>query len=93
MSCSLETRYFTAFQAVAMAAGAAFFIYALVIDRQRKIFRYTPSIWPCKGIISSSYGKRVHPIFGNKIFHPAIDIANDKNTTLTINKLMISQTE
>ena len=52
------------------------------IDRQRDIFRYTPSIWPCSGIISSSYGKRVHPIFGNKIFHPAIDIANDKNTPI-----------
>ena len=52
------------------------------IDRQRKIFRYTPSIWPCKGIISSSYGIRFHPIFGNKIFHPAVDIANDKNTPI-----------
>ena len=52
------------------------------IDRQREIFRYTPSIWPCKGIISSSYGIRFHPIFGNKIFHTGIDIANDKNTPI-----------
>lgn len=52
------------------------------IDRQREIFRYTPSIWPCNGIITSSYGIRFHPFFGNKIFHPAIDIANDKNTPI-----------
>lgn len=52
------------------------------IDKQRKIFRYTPSIWPCNGTISSSYGVRFHPIFSNKIFHPAIDIANEQNTPI-----------
>ncbi len=52
------------------------------ISKQRELFRYTPSIWPCKGIISSPYGVRVHPIFNNKIFHPAIDIANKKGTPI-----------
>ncbi len=52
------------------------------INKQREIFRYTPSIWPCEGIISSPYGIRFHPIFNNKIFHPAIDIANEKNTPI-----------
>lgn len=50
------------------------------ISKQRELFRYTPSIWPAKGIISSPYGVRVHPIFNHKFFHPAIDIANKKGT-------------
>ncbi|WP_372518959.1 M23 family metallopeptidase [Candidatus Ruminimicrobiellum ovillum] len=52
------------------------------ISKQREMFRYTPSIWPCKGIISSSYGIRFHPIFRTRFFHPAIDIANKKNTPI-----------
>ena len=52
------------------------------IAKQREMFRYTPSIWPCKGIISSPYGIRFHPIFNTKFFHPAIDIANKKNTPI-----------
>ncbi len=52
------------------------------IAKQREMFRYTPSIWPCKGMISSPYGIRFHPIFNTKFFHPAIDIANKKNTPI-----------
>ncbi|MBR3627440.1 MAG: M23 family metallopeptidase, partial [Elusimicrobia bacterium] len=52
------------------------------ISKQREMFRYTPSIWPCKGIISSPYGVRFHPIYNTKFFHPAIDIANKKNTPI-----------
>ena len=52
------------------------------ISKQREMFRYTPSIWPCKGMISSPYGARFHPIFNTKFFHPAIDIANKKNTPI-----------
>lgn len=52
------------------------------IAKQREMFRYTPSIWPCKGIISSPYGIRFHPIFRTRFFHPAIDIANKRNTPI-----------
>ena len=52
------------------------------ISKQREMFRYTPSIWPCKGIISSPYGIRFHPIFNTKFFHRAIDIANKRNTPI-----------
>ena len=52
------------------------------ISKQREMFRYTPSIWPCNGIISSPYGVRFHPIFNTKFFHRAIDIANKKNTPI-----------
>ena len=52
------------------------------ITKQREMFRYTPSIWPCSGMISSPYGIRFHPIFNTKFFHPAIDIANKKGTPI-----------
>lgn len=50
------------------------------INTQRMKFRYTPSIWPCPGVISSPYGFRIHPILGYRFFHTGIDIANIKGT-------------
>ncbi len=35
-----------------------------------------PSIWPCRGRITSSFGNRFHPIMGKNIFHEGIDVAN-----------------
>ena len=52
------------------------------INFQREKFRYTPSIWPCKGIISSMFGFRLHPIFKNKFFHTGIDIADKKGSSV-----------
>ncbi len=52
------------------------------INTQRMKFRYTPSIWPCEGVISSPYGFRVHPILGYRFFHTGIDIANNKGTPI-----------
>jgi murein DD-endopeptidase MepM/ murein hydrolase activator NlpD len=37
-----------------------------------------PSIWPCKGDVSSPYGLR----WGGSDFHPGIDIANDMGTPI-----------
>ncbi len=57
--------------------------YSEVIDHisiQTEKFRYTPSMWPCRGFITSPFGFRLHPIYSNKIFHPGIDIANIKST-------------
>ena len=52
------------------------------ISTQRELFRCTPSIWPCKGIISSPYGVRFHPLHRTNFFHRAIDIANKRNTPI-----------
>jgi len=52
------------------------------INFQREKFRYTPSIWPCKGIISSMFGFRLHPIFRNKFFHTGMDIAGKKGESV-----------
>ena len=52
------------------------------INTQRMKFRYTPSMWPCSGVISSPYGFRIHPILGYRFFHSGIDIANIKGTPI-----------
>jgi murein DD-endopeptidase MepM/ murein hydrolase activator NlpD len=35
-----------------------------------------PSIWPCRGRITSPFGYRFHPFMGGLVFHEGIDIAN-----------------
>ncbi len=52
------------------------------INTQRMKFRYTPSMWPCKGIISSPFGFRIHPILGYRFFHTGLDIANMTGTSI-----------
>ncbi len=39
-----------------------------------------PSIWPVKGYISSSYGRRVDPFHGKGAFHPGMDISAPRYT-------------
>ena len=59
--------------------------YSEVVDNiniQRIKFRYTPSMWPCEGIVTSPYGFRIHPILKYKFFHTAIDIANVHGTPI-----------
>lgn len=38
--------------------------------------------WPVSGRISSPYGWRTHPIYGNRSFHTGIDIAAPSGTTI-----------
>ena len=38
--------------------------------------------WPVSGRISSPYGWRTHPIYGNRSFHTGIDIAAPSGTTV-----------
>ncbi len=40
----------------------------------------TPSIWPIKGRISSSFGNRIDPFKGNGAFHPGVDLSTDRGT-------------
>ena len=43
---------------------------------------HMPSIWPAKGVISSTFGARQDPVYGGGAFHEGLDIANDTGTTI-----------
>jgi len=45
-------------------------------------FSRTPSVWPTKGTISSGFGIRPHPIFGDKRPHEGIDIYAPKGSPI-----------
>lgn len=40
----------------------------------------TPSIWPIKGRISSSFGNRIDPFLGKGAFHPGVDLSTGSGT-------------
>ncbi len=41
-----------------------------------------PRGWPARGIITSDYGYRIHPIFGYGRFHSGLDIADNYGTPI-----------
>jgi len=43
---------------------------------------HMPSIWPAKGVISSTFGARQDPVYGGGAVHEGLDIANDTGTTI-----------
>jgi len=45
------------------------------IDKQKLRLASTPAIWPTRGLITASFGKRIHPFTGKPDFHNGIDIA------------------
>ena len=52
------------------------------LEKQRSALASTPSIWPVKGWVSSSFGHRVSPFTGEKEFHRGLDICNRKETPI-----------
>jgi murein DD-endopeptidase MepM/ murein hydrolase activator NlpD len=51
---------------------------------QEEMYRFTPSIYPAYGRISSPYGWRIHPISGRRIFHNGLDIANQLGSPIYV---------
>ncbi len=45
------------------------------IDKQKLRLAATPAIWPTRGLITASFGYRIHPFTGKSDFHNGIDIA------------------
>ncbi|WP_295791309.1 M23 family metallopeptidase [uncultured Veillonella sp.] len=41
-----------------------------------------PSIWPVKGVITSTFGGRTDPVYGGSAYHEGLDIANDYGTPI-----------
>ena len=44
------------------------------LERQRSLSTHTPSVWPCRGWVSSSYGWRISPFSGSNQFHKGMDL-------------------
>lgn len=47
---------------------------------QRLLLAATPSIWPVRGYLSSSFGNRADPFTGQRDFHPGLDISSPIGT-------------
>lgn len=45
------------------------------LSEEKDLYRSTPLGWPVKGVITSGYGERVHPKYGDVAFHSGVDIS------------------
>lgn len=50
------------------------------IGLQHRMYRSTPSGWPCPGYLSSHFGKRFSPITGIEEHHAGVDISGPSGT-------------
>ncbi len=46
----------------------------MYIAEQRNVYMSTPTGWPARGVISSNFGLREHPVSGETAMHTGIDI-------------------
>ncbi len=46
-----------------------------ILDKQKVRLASTPSIWPTKGYLTNTFGRRIHPLTGKRSFHYGQDIA------------------
>lgn len=51
-----------------------------LLDDQRSILNSTPSIWPARGFVSSTFGYRVSPFTSVKRMHEGLDVAAPRGT-------------
>lgn len=49
-------------------------------EHRNSVLAATPSIWPIRGFITSTFGYRKSPISGKRQFHEGLDIANNVGT-------------
>lgn len=85
---SIQRQKALAEKAVAEAEEAQKAAGAMIAELQRKREKiYMPATgqgskfdWPVRGVISSPYGNRIHPILKRKILHSGIDVAAPNGT-------------
>ncbi len=49
-------------------------------EKSSNLVLKTGLIWPVKGVLTSEYGWRIHPIWGGRSFHEGIDLAISNGT-------------
>jgi murein DD-endopeptidase MepM/ murein hydrolase activator NlpD len=49
---------------------------------QKLLLSSTPSVWPVRGYLSATFGKRLDPFTGRPDFHPGIDISTPIGTRI-----------
>ncbi|PIQ45243.1 MAG: hypothetical protein COW04_08620 [Deltaproteobacteria bacterium CG12_big_fil_rev_8_21_14_0_65_43_10] len=54
------------------------------LSQRRDLYMATPKGWPLIGNVTSPYGKRKHPITGEKDFHNGIDISSSPGNPVTV---------
>src|SRR5262245_13081680 len=52
------------------------------VDRRNALAAATPSIWPAKGWLTSTMGRRSDPITGGADFHSGLDIAGERGQSV-----------
>lgn len=52
------------------------------LSEQRNVYMATPMGWPVEGRVTSSFGKRIHPLTKKKDFHSGIDISSKAGTRI-----------
>ncbi len=53
-----------------------------IIKKQQDLLASTPSIWPTKGWVTSTFGYRISPFTGRREFHKGLDIATRRGTEI-----------
>lgn len=58
--------------------------YRRKVERARELaaLNATPSLWPCRGALSSGFGWRVHPVFGYGRMHSGLDLCAPTGTPI-----------
>ncbi|MDP3048589.1 MAG: M23 family metallopeptidase [Thermodesulfovibrionales bacterium] len=54
------------------------------LSQQRDLYMATPKGWPLMGNVTSSYGKRKHPVTSGEDFHNGIDISASPGNPVTV---------
>jgi murein DD-endopeptidase MepM/ murein hydrolase activator NlpD len=53
-----------------------------VLRANQDLWASTPSIWPCEGFVSSSFGFRTSPFTGKREFHKGLDVSAPTGTPI-----------
>lgn len=53
-----------------------------LLDTRKSILACTPSVWPTRGWVSSSFGTRTSPFTGEKEFHSGMDISTKTHSII-----------